>query len=140
MTHDQLPDAPDSLPEYVAGPVERQSPEKLRALSAWAATLADAKADQAQQDAQEPPNLGDDTDTDYEGTETLDAEEVPTVPDSVGNVYVHKMRVDCGPGCGGCPHGPYKYLKYWDGDRVRTRYAENTPLPALDSDHDADES
>jgi hypothetical protein len=32
-------------------------------------------------------------------------------------------RVRCGkPGCRSCPHGPYWYAYYRDGDRLRSRY------------------
>jgi len=37
--------------------------------------------------------------------------------------YIRIRKVKCNrKGCGSCPHGPYAYLGYRDGDRVREIY------------------
>jgi hypothetical protein len=37
-------------------------------------------------------------------------------------------RVRCGkPGCKSCPHGPYWYAYYREGDRLRSRYIGRHP-------------
>jgi hypothetical protein len=40
-----------------------------------------------------------------------------------GNVTYRLETVRCGkPGCKTCPHGPYWYAYYRDGNRLRSRY------------------
>lgn len=37
--------------------------------------------------------------------------------------HYRRRWVKCGKcGCRTCPHGPYLYLVWWDGERVRERY------------------
>jgi hypothetical protein len=35
---------------------------------------------------------------------------------------VVKKKIPCGRDCGGCPHGPYRYLAYRQVDKVKTEY------------------
>jgi hypothetical protein len=116
----ETPAPPDSLPNYVTDAVERQGPERLHDLAAWAVELADAKEAAAERDLEDTSDVEDGEKLD---SEKRDADEVEEVDAPSGTtVYVHRIAVDCGPGCDGCPHGPYRYAKWRDGDTVRTEY------------------
>jgi hypothetical protein len=117
---DPAPNAPSSLPTYVRDPVERQSATRLRALAEWATRLADWKERDAERALAEPPepDAGEVVDKETVDAADLDHEDLPS--DASVNVYSYK--VPCGPGCDGCPHGPYRWAKWRDGDTVRTIY------------------
>jgi hypothetical protein len=52
-----------------------------------------------------------------------DAEElVDTQPSSGGKGSIVEKKIPCGKNCGGCPHGPYKYRVWREGDQVKTEY------------------
>jgi hypothetical protein len=57
-------------------------------------------------------------------------------PASEGPSVSYRQRmVRCGkPGCTRCPHGPYWYATWREGDRVRTRYVGRSP-DATDAGH-----
>ncbi|MFB6188589.1 MAG: DUF6884 domain-containing protein [Halapricum sp.] len=103
------PQPPRDLPEYVVDAVERQSAERLRGLAEWAEQLA----------AWKDRDLAAD---DLEAEVSDDEELVDVKDDGSGGTIVEKM-IPCGKSnCSTCPHGPYKYRAYRDGDTVKTDY------------------
>lgn len=102
------PDPPAVLPTYVVEAVERQSPERLRLLASWAEALADSKQHSALEEFSEVvEEIRDDPDQDV-----LDVDES-------GGSATYTRMVDCGKdACTSCPHGPYRYRTYREGDRV----------------------
>ncbi|ELY23046.1 hypothetical protein C499_19530 [Halogeometricum borinquense DSM 11551] len=111
------PRPPASLPKYVVEAVERQGADRLRDLADWAEERAAFLEAEAREQLEEPPAEGEVDDVE----EDVDGDDLDEVPDGV-SVNVYKMKVPCGPGCDGCPHGPYRYAKWREGDKVRTKY------------------
>jgi hypothetical protein len=106
MTDDQsdaAPDPPESLPAYVATPLERQSADRLGEVIEYASALIDYREQQARRDF------------DADDLAADDEEIVEIDPNTVGATVV--KRVPCGKAnCSTCPHGPYKYRVYPDGN------------------------
>jgi hypothetical protein len=94
---------PPDVPDYVLSGLTSRSPRELEAIAEYCGQLAEHK--------REP-------DIDDENAEKVDSEDVdwgdkePDDIDTSKGVYLQKRRLDCGPGCDGCPHGPYLYAKY----------------------------
>lgn len=63
----------------------------------------------------------------------------PVFDDDGPRVSYRRQSVRCGkPSCTRCPHGPYWYATWREGDKVRTRYVGKV-LPAdVDVDVEAD--
>lgn len=115
------PSAPETLPKYVREPVARQSAAALRDLAAWADDLADWKEQRAVAAVDEPPEVAEDQK--QVDDEEIDFDAVNLDDLDVGaSVNIYPLKIPCGPGCDGCPHGPYLYAKWRDGDTVRTKY------------------
>lgn len=103
------PDRPDDVAAYILDGVDRQSdPETLRAIAEY----ANARADHLE--ALEAREL------DADDVVADDEELVDVENGSKGTIVTKK--IPCGKDCSGCPHGPYKYRNYRDGDRVVTEY------------------
>ena len=103
------PTPPDSLPQYVKEGVERQDADALRDLAEWAEQLAAWKGRDLAADDLEA-EVGDDE-------ELVDVQD-----DGSGGTIVERM-IPCGKSnCSTCPHGPYKYRAYRDGNTVKTDY------------------
>lgn len=103
LTADETePAAPESIPNYVRDGVERQDPETLRELAAWAEDLADHR--------------------DAQSIEVEEDEELVEVDDSGSSGTTVSKKVPCGKDCGGCPHGPYEYRVHRDGDGLVWEY------------------
>jgi len=101
----QEPEPPE-LAQYLLDAVDRQDADDLRDLAHYALERA------AWLDRDLDP---DDLDVDD------DEELVDVVEDSSGTKVIKK--VPCGKdSCSTCPHGPYEYRNYRDGDKVRTEY------------------
>jgi hypothetical protein len=107
---DTVPEPPDEIPNYVVDGLRRQDEETLRLIQEYIDELIEW-----QQREVEPDEVADDD------------EEVVGVEEHERGTVVEK-RVPCGKDCGGCPHGPYRYLAYREGSKVKTEYlgpAEN---------------
>lgn len=104
----EQPSPPAELPAYVTDPIQRQDPETLEAISDYVADLlAYHRAIEAQ--SLEDEDIADD------GEEVVDIEE-----SAEGTVVTKKQQ--CGKDCGGCPHGPYRWLVTRDGDSLNWEY------------------
>jgi len=104
------PEPPEEIPKYVVDGLSRQNGETLRLIREYVDELM-----KYQQREVEPDEVADE-----------DEEVVGVEEHERGNVV--EKRVPCGKDCGGCPHGPYRYLAYRDGGKVKTEYlgpAEN---------------
>jgi hypothetical protein len=58
--------------------------------------------------------------------EEMSTEQLKELSDEELTRYGHlqKRKLPCGPGCDGCPHGPYRYTVYRDlRGKVTSRYA-----------------
>lgn len=107
---DDLPPAPSTLPKYVREPVEKQSPDRLRALAAWAEQLANAKENQTLDEFEDRLD------------EIADDEQTELVERSSSGATYSRM-VDCNKSsCTKCPHGPYRYRTYREGGKVKTEH------------------
>lgn len=102
------PEPPESLAKTVADGVERQDADTLRDVAEWAAALAEWK------DRELTPD-------EVKEEAVAEGEELEDVEAGSSGVIV-KKKIPCGKDCGGCPHGPYKYRAYRDGDTVKTDY------------------
>lgn len=98
------PEPPDEVPNYVVDGLHRQDEETLGLIREYVDELIEY-----QQHDVDPDEV---TDED---------ERVVGVEDHERGTVVEK-RVPCGKDCGGCPHGPYRYLAYREGDKVKTEY------------------
>lgn len=105
-TEMEEPDPPDRLPAYVVDPLDRQDQHALRSLQRYIAKRLDYLDWKARRPVTRAEVL-DETDS------NRDAETVSAVIETEGGTLQTKY-IPCGPGCGGCPHGPYTYLYYRD--------------------------
>ena len=90
------PTTPDAIPDYIVTGIDRQDQETLEAIETY------ARQRREYLEAAERGEL-DEEDLADSDEELLDVEE------SEGGTVVIK-KVPCGKDCGGCPHGPYKYV------------------------------
>ena len=101
----EKPVPPESLPKYLSEGIPKQDSETLREAQQWINEVIEYR--------KRPLDEGEIVDT---GEQVEDVEQ-----SSKGTVVVKK--VPCGKdNCSTCPHGPYKYLYYREGDRVKSDY------------------
>jgi len=96
------PEAPSSLPKYIAEGLPKQDVETLEETQEYVSTLL------AWMDRPVDVDVGDDE-------ELVDVED--SDGDSSKGTKVVK-KVPCGKDCDGCPHGPYEYRVYRSGGDV----------------------
>ena len=99
------PAPPDVLPKYLSKGIPKQNDETLREIQSWIDELLEYRNRPLEED------------------EVVDSgEQIEDVEQSSkGSVVVKK--VPCGKDkCSTCPHGPYKYLYYREGDKVKSDY------------------
>ncbi len=102
------PTPDESIPAYIVDGLDRQDTATLAAIEQYARERREYLA------ALEAQDLDED--------ELADAgEEVIDVDEQDGGAVVIK-KVPCGKDCGGCPHGPYKYVVRRDGDSLDWDY------------------
>lgn len=96
---------PDSLPKYLSKGIPKQNDEMLREIQSWIDELLEYR------------------NRPLEVEEVLDSsEKIEDVEQSSKGTVVVK-KVPCGKdNCSTCPHGPYKYLYYREGDKVKSDY------------------
>jgi hypothetical protein len=102
------PTAPDVIPEYIVTGIDRQGRETLEAIEKYARQRREYLETIEQRDL-------DEEDLAESDEELLDVEE------SGGGTVVIK-KVPCGKDCGGCPHGPYKYVVSREGGDLNWEY------------------
>jgi hypothetical protein len=105
----KAPERPEEIPTYIVDGLERQDPETLREIATYAELLARHREREISRDELE--------DAVGEGEELESVQE-----ESDGKGVVVKKRIPCGKDCNGCPHGPYEYRAYREGDQVKTEY------------------
>lgn len=103
----ESPSPSDDIAQYIVDGLERQEPTTLRKIGEYANELASHRefvpADELEEWAD-------------------DSEQIAGVTRSHNGTIVLK-EVPCGKeNCSSCPHGPYKYRVYRDGDTVKTEY------------------
>lgn len=102
------PSPPDEIPQYIVDGLRRQDRRTLSAIETYVARLQQHL--EALEDAQ------------LENDELVeDDEELIDVEDSGDGTEVIK-KVPCGKDCGGCPHGPYRYVVTRRGDSLHWEY------------------
>jgi len=102
------PVPPEQIPTYIVEGIDRQDQATLEAIEQY------ARERREYLDALETQAL-DEADLADEGEELVDVED-----DETGTVVIKK--VPCGKDCGGCPHGPYKYVVTREGDSLNWDY------------------
>lgn len=119
---------PESLPAYVREALEPRDASELEAIAEWATEEAARRRGAVEDSLESPP----DRDGEVVGSEKRSAREVGDAVDDSdirnagGKVYFYWLKTNCNKSnCSKCPHGPYPYLKYRDGDTVRTKYAKS---------------
>jgi hypothetical protein len=102
------PTPTDEIPVYIVDGIDRQDVETLAAIEEY------VRARREHLETLEARDLDED--------ELADAgEDVVDVTDAEGGTVVIK-KVPCGKDCGGCPHGPYKYIVRREGDSLTWEY------------------
>lgn len=102
------PTPDEAIPAYVVNGIDRQGITTLKAIEEYARKRREFLTALEAQELDED-NLAD------------PGEEVVDVKDKEGGTVVIK-KVPCGKDCGGCPHGPYKYVVSRDGDSLNWEY------------------
>lgn len=98
------PEPPADVPAYIADGLDRQDADTLRSIVDYCRD----RIDSLESISVDETDVGD------------DEELVDVTADDRGTVVV--KRVPCGKDCGGCPHGPYEYRVYRDGDGLTWEY------------------
>lgn len=120
------PEPPD-VPAYVLDPLQSQSRtvDELEAIAEYCQQLAEYKQRPVESDtassATQSATSVDDVDEALEDLdlESMDAAEVEQATGGSVQIYF----TNCGPGCNGCPHGPYARLAWRDGSgTVRNKH------------------
>ena len=102
MSIDQ-PEPPESIPKYIHEGMQKQGTETLEDIIEYAEQLIDHQESEIMIEADE-------------------GEEIVNVEEKDSYTIVEKM-VPCGKdNCSTCPHGPYKYKVYREGDKVKWDY------------------
>jgi len=102
------PTPPEEIPAYIVEGIDRQDQETLAAIEVY------ARERREHLEAIERRNL-DEEDLADSDEELLDVEE-----NEGGTVVIKK--VPCGKDCGGCPHGPYRYIVLREGGDLNWEY------------------
>jgi len=105
------PTPPPALAAYIVDGIDRQDVEALAAIEEYARERRAYLAAQTAREPDEDELAGDDE-------ELVDVEDGD---DADGGTVVIK-RVPCGNDCGGCPHGPYRYVVRRTGDGLNWEY------------------
>ena len=97
-----------TIPTYVVDGIDRQDAETLHAIEQYARERREYlnAIEAAEIEANELADTG---------------EELINTEDTDAGTVVIKM-VPCGKDCGGCPHGPYKYIVTREGDTLNWDY------------------
>lgn len=101
------PNPPEDIANYICDGLERQDPTDLRRISEYAAALAQYRE-------RVPRELA--------VAEVAENEELEGVTHTHTGTVITK-KVSCGKdSCTTCPHGPYRYRVYRDGDTIKSDY------------------
>ena len=122
------PTEPD-VAQYILDGLDRQDPTELREIAEYADALADYRDAQIEAEAptpDDPDRLADAVD-ELDQVDSSDDEHQQQRQELLFDAWdaggtVQRKKIPCGDDCDGCPHGPYLYLTYRDGDTVRSKY------------------
>jgi hypothetical protein len=99
------PPAPDSLPNYIVDGVPKQDDDALKDLQSWIDELLEYRYDLDAEDIKAG-----------EGEEIKEVNQTPTKTEVI-------KKVSCGKSsCTKCPHGPYRYTCWREGDEIKWEY------------------
>jgi hypothetical protein len=102
------PTPPEEIPTYIVEGIDRQDRETLAAIEVYA------------QECREHLEAVERRDLDEEDLADSDEELLEVEKSEAGTVVIKK--IPCGKDCGGCPHGPYKYVVSREGDDLNWEY------------------
>ena len=101
------PSPPDDVAQYIRDALDRQDPTTLRLIGDYARELATHREFVPEEETDQLAG---------------DQEQIEGVQRTHNGTIVTK-EVPCGKeNCSSCPHGPYKYRVYRDGDDVKSEY------------------
>ncbi len=99
------PDPPDSLPKYLSEGLPKQNDETLREVQQWLDELLEYR------------------DRPLEEKELANSDERVEDLEETSKGTIVVKKVPCGKEtCSSCPHGPYRYLYYREGNTVKSDY------------------
>lgn len=102
---DEEPDAPDDAAAYLVDALDRQDADTLREVASYALRRAAW------------------LDRDLEPEELADADEEIVDQEDTSKGTIVTKKISCGKeSCSSCPHGPYEYRQWREGDTVRSQY------------------
>jgi len=99
------PEAPSSLPKYLAEGLPKQDVETLEDTQEYVQTLVEWMNRPVEVEVDDDEEL---VDVEDDGESSKGTKVVKKVP--------------CGKNCNGCPHGPYEYRVYRTGGDVKWEY------------------
>lgn len=123
------PTEPDDIAQYILDGLDRQDPTELREIAEYADALADYRDAQIEAEAptpEDPDRLADAVD-ELDQVDSSDDDQQQKRQKLLFEAWdaggtVQRKEIPCGQDCDGCPHGPYVYLTYREGDTVRSKY------------------
>jgi hypothetical protein len=110
MSDSNPPEAPESLPQYLAEGIPKQDDETLRDMLGYVEQLIDHRDREV--DVDDIPDDADPVDTESNGKGIIVEEKV-----KCGDESCHCMN-------GGDKHGPYKYRYYYENGTLTSEYAD----------------
>ena len=134
---DSPPEPPEGLANWVVEPLQAQDVGALEQIIGYCEELIEHKTrpiveeendtegttvEQKPQKEQSPEERREA----QEEVEQLSKEKMKELSDEELRRYgaIEIRKIPCGPGCDGCPHGDYRYVKYRDSSgKVTSKYA-----------------
>ena len=111
MTAEPAP--PERIPNYIVEGIDRQDQATLTAIEQYARKRREHLDALKNQDLDEAELADED-------------EELVDIEDNEDGAVVIK-KIPCGKDCGGCPHGPYKYVVTREGGEINWDYRGRAP-------------
>lgn len=113
------PAPPAAVPQYIQEGLPKQDADTLREIRAYIDArleyLETPPSEDEVEDVERRLEKVDEDDLSEDAQEEYEEIDAPAV-----SMYLEKRS--CGKDCSGCPHGPYIYAYWRDGDKVRAKY------------------